>query len=103
MNLAFWVDDRRRRDRHREGNLQFGNFVICNLGSRLRVFNPNYKLQIGSYKFCPGVSAVPAPIARGTSRHVTVASHATLPSTYALPSRRAAVIRQAFTTTSMRS
>src|SRR5260370_5767487 len=100
MNLAFWIDDRRRMDRHREGNLQFGKFVIWVPD---RVFNPNYKLQIGSYKFSPAVSAVPAPIARGTSRHVTVASHATLPSTYALPSSRAAVIRQAFTTTSMRS
>jgi hypothetical protein len=55
----------------------------------------NRKLQIANianYKF-----------PRGTSRHVTVASAATFPSTYALPSRRAAVIRHAFTATSIRN
>src|ERR1019366_10401058 len=48
-------------------------------------------------------SPASAPTPRGTSRQVTVASQTTLPSTYALPSRRAAVIRQARPTTSIRS
>src|SRR6202011_3200544 len=61
MNLAFWIDDRRRMDRHREGNLQFGNFVICNLGSRLPFSTQitNYKLEVTNS--LPGSPSFPRP------------------------------------------
>src|SRR6202050_2471837 len=80
------------------GWMDIVKLVACNFGWLGRNSqSENYKLS-----YSASVSGASALALRGTRRQVTIASAATLPSTYALPSRRAAVMRQARTSTSIR-